>query len=292
MKSVRVVGIIYNPRATKALSMAEEIFQTIGPGRQCWMGSADDEITNPHLDETDLIITVGGDGTILRAVRVAVAHDIPLLGVNLGRLGFMTELRAEEALKRIPRYLEGGGWLEERSMLQVQVLHGGGDPDPTDSPSFHALNDAVLGRGAGARLIWVKAFVDGASLTSYRADAVIVSSATGSTGYNLSAGGPILDPHAQEMILKPVAPHVGLATAVVLRASATVELTVESDDGAILSVDGYLDQRIQKGDGVRIQRSPKKARFVREGGDKEFYASLTRRLGFEGGMGAGRAVFY
>lgn len=89
-----------------------------------------------------------------------------------------------------------------------------------------------------------------------------------------------------------MAPHVGLATAVVLSASATVELTVESDDGAILSVDGYLDQRIQKADGVRIQRSPKKARFVREGGHQEFYASLTRRLGFEGGMGASRAIFY
>ena len=293
MKTVNVVGIIYNSIAPKAPGLAEQIAGVIGPGRDSWMEPASSiDIADADLAQTDLIITVGGDGTILRAARVAALHDIPLLGVNLGRLGFMTELRARDALERIPQYLEGGARLEERSMLKAQVICQSPDSGSTDPPWQNALNDVVLGRGSASRLIRVQAVVDGASLTSYRADAVIVSSATGTTGYNLSAGGPILDPRAQEMVLKPVAPHVGLATAVVLPSTATVELTVDSTDGAILSLDGYLDQHVQSGDGVRIRKSPKTAKFLREKSSKEFYASLTRRLGFEGGMGAGRAVFY
>ena len=242
-------------------------------------------------------MTVGGDGTILRTARAAVAHDIPLLGVNMGRLGFMTELRPADALERIPGFLEGGGWVEERSMIKARVFDGATSEEEGESGScnfgwHHALNDVVVTRGETPRLIWVRALVDGAELTSYRADAVVVSSATGSTGYNLSAGGPILDPRAEEMVLKPVAPHVGLATAVVLPPSVSVELRVTSSDGAVLSVDGYLNLPVEKGSGVRIQGSERKAKFLRERSSKEFYASLTRRLGFEGGMGAGRAVFY
>ena len=293
MKTVNVVGIIYNPMAPKAPGLAQQIAGVIGPGRDSWMEPVSSiDIADADLAQTDLIITVGGDGTILRAARVAALHDIPLLGVNLGRLGFMTELRARDALERIPKYLEGGARLEERSMLKAQVLFQSPDSGSADPPWQNALNDVVLGRGSASRLIRVQAVVDGAHLTSYRADAVIVSSATGTTGYNLSAGGPILDPRAQEMVLKPVAPHVGLATAVVLPSTATVELTVDSTDGAILSLDGYLDQHVQSGDGVRIRKSSKTAKFLREKSSEEFYASLTRRLGFEGGMGAGRAVFY
>ena len=293
MKPVKVIGIIYNPRAPKAVSMGKDLLDALSPGRRCWMESAaNEEISNPLVEETDLIITVGGDGTILRSARLAVPHKIPILGINMGRLGFMTELRANEALDNLTAYLEGKGWLEERSMLQVQVTSQGSSSKSSNEPLYHALNDAVLGRGAVARLIRVKAWVDGVHLTSYRADAVVICTATGSTGYNLSAGGPILHPQAREMILKPVAPHVGLATAMVLSSSSTVELTVESDDSAILSVDGYQDQLLKRGEGIKIQRSPCKALFLRMGSPEEFYATLTRRLGFDAGQGAGRAVFY
>ena len=293
---ISVVGIVYNARSSEAKKMAGEIAGLVGPGRESWSKSAGElGEGDASLKETDLIVTVGGDGTILRAARAAVAHDIPLLGVNMGRLGFMTELRPADALERIPGFLEGGGWVEERSMIKARVFNG--EEDEEESGSFqsgwhHALNDVVVTRGDTPRLIWVRALVDGAELTSYRSDAVIVSTATGSTGYNLSAGGPILDPRAEEMVLKPVAPHVGLATAVVLPPSVSVELRVTSSDGAVLSVDGYLNLPVEEGSGVRIQSSERKAKFLRERSSKEFYASLTRRLGFEGGMGAGRAVFY
>ncbi len=291
---ISVVGIVYNARSSEAKKMAGEIAVLVGPDRESWTKAAGGlREGDAFLKETDLIITVGGDGTILRAARAAVAHDVPLLGVNMGRLGFMTELRPADALERIPGFLEGGGWVEERSMIKTRIFDG----EESASGSFrsewhHALNDVVVTRGVTPRLIWVRALIDGAELTSYRADAVVVSSATGSTGYNLSAGGPILDPRAEEMVLKPVAPHVGLATAVVLPPSVSVELRVTSSDGAVLSIDGYLNLPVEEGWGVRIQSSERKAKFLRERSSKEFYASLTRRLGFEGGMGAGRAVFY
>ena len=289
VKPAKIVGVIYNPRVPMAVSMGREIFEALSPLRQCWIESAvSEEIAHPLVEETDLIITVGGDGTILRAVRVAVHYNIPILGVNLGRLGFMTELRADEALPKISHYLEGAGWLEERSMLQVQVVSGDGMSEGDRGLSYDALNDAVLVRGAVARLVRVRACVDGVHFTSYRADAVIICTATGSTGYNLSAGGPILHPQAPEMVLKPVAPHIGLATAVVLPKSSIVKLTVESTDPAILSVDGYQDLTLKHGDGVRIQSSPRKAQFLREGSPERFYATLTRRLGFD----ESQAVFY
>ncbi len=232
---ISVVGIVYNARSSRAKDMAGEIAGLVGPGRESWSKAAGDlGEQDASLKETDLIVTVGGDGTILRTARAAVAHDIPLLGVNMGRLGFMTELRPADALERIPGFLEGGGWVEERSMIKARVFdgeEGTGGSDSLESEWHHALNDVVVTRGETPRLIWVRALVDGAELTSYRADAVVVSSATGSTGYNLSAGGPILDPRAEEMVLKPVAPHVGLATAVVLPSSVSVELRVTSSDG-------------------------------------------------------------
>jgi NAD+ kinase len=292
LKPPKTVGIIFNPGNEQAVAMAQELAKALGSDRRCWTLSAGSEDTaGVPLEETDLAITVGGDGTILRAARMVVPYGIPILGVNLGRLGFMTELRGEDALERIPHYLEGGGWLEERAMLQIKSLGKEGSSKSEDGP-FHALNDMVLARGALARLIRVGAHVDGAHLTTYRSDAVIVSTATGSTGYNLSAGGPILHPEARGMVLKPVAPHVGLATAVVLPPSTTLELTVESDDPVILSVDGFGDMNLQQGEGVRIQESSNKVLFLREGPPNNFYATLTRRLGFDMGLGIGRAIFY
>ncbi len=292
MKPINTVGIIFNARAPRAVAMAEEVHQAVSPLRRCWKKAANGAATHPLIEETDLLITVGGDGTILRAAQAAAPHRVPILGINLGRLGFMTELRAEEALSKIPTFLEGAGWVEERAMLKVRVLRGEGSAQTAESPSYHALNDVVLGRGAVARVIRVQAWIDGAHLTFYRADAVVICTATGSTGYNLSAGGPILQPQAQEMVLKPVAPHVGLATALVLPSSAVVELQIESEDPAIFSVDGFMDLSLQKGDGVRVERSEMTGLFLRDRAPEEFYGSLTRRLGFESNQGAGRAVFY
>ena len=293
MKAPKVVGVVYNPRSPEAVLMAKTIKDDFCPDENSWIEEirSDGGLT-PNMLTTDILITVGGDGTILRAARAVVGKNIPILGINLGRLGFMTELRSDDAFERIPYFLKGGGWIEQRSTLEVIVLRHGKEITLGKTGSQIALNDVVLARGAKPRLMRAKAFVDGAEFTSYRADAVIISSATGSTGYNLAVGGPILHPTADEMILKPVAPHVGLATAVVLPATSEVELMIESDHDSILSVDGFLEFPLQIDDVIKVKHSHHLVSFLREGSRRRVYDTLMRRLGFESGIGSGRAIFY
>ena len=304
MKPAEIIGIVYNSRAPEATAMTSALIERLNLEDRVWVRSASDiDLNVAEAKDTDLIITVGGDGTIIRAARLAVLHAIPILGVNMGRLGFMTELEANEALDKVPLYMEGTIRVEERCMLQAAILpkngqdsherphlvNGQGRDDPGD---YHALNDAVVGRGAMSRVVNISAFIDGAYLTDFRADAVMVSTATGSTGYNLSVGGPILSPQASEIILKAVAPHVGMAPALVLPSTSVVDLAVETDHPVMLSVDGYIDLELAPGDSVRVRRSPHKALFLRAHPHTQFYATLTRRLGFGGGQSTTRAIQY
>jgi NAD+ kinase len=298
MDRPEIVGIVYNSRVPEAKAMTTALVERFDLSGKGWVRSADDvEEGIPEAADTDLIITVGGDGTIIRAAGVSVLHRIPILGINMGRLGFMTELEAAEALDNVPQYLEGNARIEERCMLQVDyaTTHGrstGKSAKGAHEHVHHALNDAVVGRGAVTRLIRVTASIDGAVLTTFGADGVIVATATGSTGYNLSVGGPILSPEAGEIIVKAVAPHVGMAPALVLPATSVVELSVETDHQVMLSVDGYVDRELITGDLVRAQRSPHKARFLRGHPPTHFYGTLTQRLGFGGGQSSTRAIQY
>ncbi len=287
------IGIVYNSRVPEAHLMTSALIERLNLKDRSWMCPVSDVDPNmPEAQDTGLIITIGGDGTIIRATRLSVPHGIPLLGINMGRLGFMTELEPEEALEKVPQYLEGAARVEERCMLQVHILTRGmrdcQEPHSNGTPAYHALNDVVVGRGAVARLVSIRTLIDGAHLTSFRADAVIVSTATGSTGYNLSVGGPILYPQSSEIILKAVAPHVGMASALVLPPTSVTELIIETDHQATFSVDGYVDRELAPGDGVRVQLSPYKARFLRANPPTHFYETLTRRLGFD----ATRAIQY
>ena len=249
-----------------------------------WIGPAEDlDAMGPRAADTKLLITVGGDGTILRAAKLASTYDIPILGINMGRLGFMTELEGHDAMERLHDYLDGTPWVEERAMLQVQVLDEEGKPRP-DIPAQHALNDAVIGRGIISRVITVTTSIDGAQLTTYRADAVIVSTATGSTGYNLSVGGPIIYPQAEVMVIVPVAPHLGLATGLVVPGTSVLQFTLESDVEALISVDGYLNVPLRREDRIQVKASPYKARFLRTHPSNRFFHTLTRRLDFGGAV--------
>ena len=195
------VLIVYNPRSDEARGLAEALASRLGTAHRIRSADEAGELASPV--GLQAVVTVGGDGTILRAVQVAAPAGVPLLGVNMGRLGFMTEVEALDALERVPRYLEPGyAWVEERSMLEARV-----DPvTAAGSPwgPVHALNDVVVGRGVPARLVHIRAVVDGVELATYRADAIIVATATGSTGYALSAGGPVLYPR-----LVRYAPYAG-----------------------------------------------------------------------------------
>ena len=272
------IGIIYNARVPEALDLSTAILHDLNLSEHSWISPAENlETLLPRAENTDLVITVGGDGTILRAVSFTGPAAIPIVGINMGRLGFMTELQVDEAMERLPFYFNGDSRLDERNMLQATVIraNGGG----TDGP-YHALNDVVLTRGAVSQVVTVAGTIDGTPLTTFRADGVILSTATGSTSYNLAVGGPILDPESDSMVLKTVAAHMGLSAALVLQASAEVTLALEGHQPAILSVDGYVDYPLDLGDRVEVKQSPHKARFLRAHPPSYFFGTLTRRLGF------------
>jgi NAD+ kinase len=278
---MKSVGIIYNARIPEALDLGTAILQQLPLPEESWISPAENlEALKERAEQTGLVITVGGDGTILRAIQVTAPIGIPMVGINMGRLGFMTELQVHEALERLPLYLNGECRVEARNMLQARVIKGDPGLGPGKKGPYHALNDVVLARGAVSRVVTVSGYVDGAQLTTFRADAVILSTATGSTGYNLAVGGPILDPLSDHLVLKPVAAHMGLSAGLVLGPDAKVGLSLEGYQDAILSIDGYLDYPLVPGDRVELRQSPYKARFLRAHPPNHFYATLTRRLGF------------
>lgn len=275
------IGIIYNARVPEALDLSTAILHELDLSQDSWISPAENlETLLPKAESTDLVITVGGDGTILRAVNFTGPAGIPIVGINMGRLGFMTELQVDEAMTRLPFYFNGDSEaprIDERNMLQATVIRA--NSSGTDGP-YHALNDVVLTRGAVSRVVTVAGTIDGAPITTFRADGVILSTATGSTGYNLAVGGPILDPESDSMVLKTVAAHMGLSAALVLKPSTEVGLTLEGFQPAILSVDGIIDHPVDLGDRVELKQSPHKARFLRAHPPSYFFGTLTRRLGF------------
>jgi len=272
------IGIIYNARVPEALDLSTSILHDLNLSQDSWLSPAENlESLLPRAENTDLVITVGGDGTILRAVNFTGPAGIPIVGINMGRLGFMTELQVDEAMDRLPSYFDDGSRVDERNMLQATVTRA--NSAQTDGP-YHALNDVVLTRGEASRVVTVAGTIDSAPVTTFRADGVIMSTATGSTGYNLAVGGPILDPESDSLVLKTVAAHMGLSAALVLKASTEVSLTLEGYQKAILAVDGIVDHPLDLGDRVDLKQSPHKARFLRAHPPSYFFGTLTRRLGF------------
>ena len=276
--AVKKVGILYNPMIEVAYTLAKELEKLLdSSGVSVWLCSAwEGEKAGAQAGDTDLILTTGGDGTILRAAHVALLAQTPVTGVNLGKLGFMTELSADEAVDRLPALLAGDGWIDERTVLEAELLPA--DGGRKSARTFYALNDVVVARGAVARTVYIEASIDGEPLTTYKADGVIVATATGSTGYSLSAGGPILHPQAEEFLLLPILPHLSLAYTVVLPSAAVVELRISTSHQATLSIDGYVNLPLSSGAIVTIRHSSKKARFLRIHPETSFYGSLEQRL--------------
>ena len=272
--NLKRVGILYHPRVETTQLKAGELQQFLeARGISVWLGSSwDTEKARTQIGGTDLILAVGGDGTILRVAQAVVPAAIPITGINMGKLGFMTELSAEEALSKLPDLLAGKGWLDERAMLQVAFGTGAG------AKVHHALNDVVVARGAIPRVVYVEASIDDEILKNYRADGVIVATATGSTGYALAAGGPILYPQSQDFILVPIAPHLSASYALVLPPAAVIRLRLSTVHQATLSIDGQLNLPLADGDTITLKRSPHTTRFLRIHPANYFYQSLKERL--------------
>ena len=223
------------------------------------------------LRDADLLVCVGGDGTVLHASEFASQTGTAIFGVRMGRLGFLTETVEADAEASFSEVLLGHARLEVHSMVQARI----GESEP-----MHALNDVVIGRAVLGKTISVGARIDGVLVAEYRADAVVVASATGSTGYALSVGGPILHPSSDDMILVAVAPHLTRANPLVLPGGTRLRLFVERGDEALISVDGLHQRPISTGTVVEIGVSERTARFVRLGGPERFYDNIAKRLGW------------
>lgn len=220
----------------------------------------------------DLLIAFGGDGTILRAARLAAGDGVPILGVNLGGFGFLAEVVTEELPDALPDLVAGRFELDERMMLQAAV-------ETADGPqALLALNDVVVTKAGVARVLRLRLVVNGEHLATYPADGVIVATPTGSTAYSLSAGGPILDPRVEALVITPICPHTFNARSVVVDQNdvVDVELTTPSAD-ATVSVDGRIGVSLGEAGRVRVQRAPQTTRFVRLR-DSSFYGILRTKL--------------
>ncbi len=220
----------------------------------------------------DLVIVLGGDGTLLSAARVTAAIDVPLLGVNLGTLGFLTDVPVQSLYSMLDAIADGKASTEERALMQCQLLRGN-----EVRGSYLVFNDAVVNKTALARLNDYELFVDGVFVSSYRSDGMIVATPTGSTAYSLSAGGPILTPTVKAFVVTPVSPHSLTHRPLVVPDSAEIEILLRSaEEVAYLSLDGQPGLDLQDGDRVRCRRSEHHVTLFRTGSD--FFHALRTKL--------------
>jgi len=272
---MRTIGLLYHPSRPESQALAEALGEALS-GACVRRFAADDENALRQAAPTlDLLITLGGDGTIVRAVRSVAQAGTPVLGVNLGRLGFLAEVDPDDMLEIVPALLRGEYAIEERMMLAVTVEREG-----KRLFESHAINDAVLARGAISRTVRVSVEVDGRHVMTPVADGVIVSTPTGSTAYCLAAGGPIVAPDLNCLAITPIAPHLGIVRSFIIPPQRQVCLRLIKGEGAMLTVDGQVDIAVSPGDVVCASMSEQRARFVRLAGAGYYYESVLRRLGW------------
>jgi NAD+ kinase len=229
----------------------------------------------------DFLLTLGGDGTLLRGARLAGPLDVPVVGCNLGKLGFLTTApldRLEELLHR----LRDGQFEEERRLALRVGLHPADGPDgraaAEPSESFYALNDAVVHKGGFARLISMRVWVNEEEIGQYSADGIVLATATGSTAYSLSAGGPILVPSLDALVASPICPHTMSIRPVVVPADATISVEILSRmEGILVTVDGQTGGRLGGGGRVSVRRSPHPVKLIRMP-DQNFFSVLRQKM--------------
>ena len=273
--------IIANYSKSGAVEAANRVMEYIkGKGLDACLSISDDDIEDGLIREelikdAECAIVLGGDGTLIRAVHTTRKHPIPFVGVNFGTLGFLTDVDIEDIQSMVDRLIAGDYEKEERMLLSGTVR---GVMDGR----MLALNDIVVARSDALRLISVKISVNGQFFDEYEADGVIVSTPTGSTGYNLSAGGPIVNPKTSLLVITPISPFTLSRKSVVFDADDKVEIELmakrkEQGDGAVVSFDGYENISLQVGDVVDIRRSNHSVTLLRFS-DMNFYDRLRRKI--------------
>ncbi len=276
LEAIRSVGVLGHPLRPSTAPLAEEIAASLrarGVAAWVWTGASTAQALQPG---TDLVVAIGGDGAMLRAARVCAPEGIPVLGINVGRLGFLTEIsgpdRWPEALRAL---LDGRYWIEERMMVRYQAWR-----EDSLLCEGEALNDVVMAHGTVASTAWLETYIDQGWTTTYAADALIVATPTGSTAYALAVGGPILPPELRNILVIPVAPHLSMDRPIVVSEGAVIDIFVspENRGGVTLAADGVLAANLSVGDRINVQASPHGSRFLRLRSRSYFYRSLLDRL--------------
>lgn len=261
-------ALVVHPRRPPAHRLAQEL--------AAWLQAEGHEVRLPTPDarsaeldglacdeadvgEVDLVVSLGGDGSILRAVRLAADAGVAVLGVNFGQLAYLAEVEPGDARAAVERWLAGDFDIVERMRLAVRVTNAGGD---RASPALGALNEAVVEKLDRGRSVRLSLSVDGRFFTAYRADGLIVASPTGSTAYSLSVRGPILAPTHQALVVTPVSPHSLFDRSLVLPPDTTIRIEVQSEQPAALALDGDVCRVLQPGGVVECTASPRPARLV------------------------------
>lgn len=268
----RRIVVTGHPKLANALQEAEAISAYLKQkGLDAPHGSLNDEELRKrvHAGEFDLLVAVGGDGTMLRAGHLCAPHGVPVLGVNRGRLGFLFQIEEGGWQKMLDQLLAGDFWVESRMMLHAELLRAG-----ESLGSWQAVNDVVVARGQYLRPIHIRASVDSQYLTTYVADGLIASTATGSTAYALAVGGPVLPPEVRNILLIPIAAHLSMDRGVVLSEGSMVSINVLSEN-AILSVDGQVPIGLAEDDRVDVCAGENTVKFIRFGDPGYFYRNLT-----------------
>jgi NAD+ kinase len=271
-------GFAYNPTSEAAMAVRDRALEWCGRAAvDGWSAEAGDvaalvrELGTP----TDALVVVGGDGTFLRAARAVASVDVPILGVNSGKVGFLSRAEAAELEAVLERVRTGAFSLEPRMVLETRIVPGG---DAPETAPHVALNEAAVVRGSAARVVRLEVAVDDSHLATYIADGLVVSTPTGSTGYAFSAGGPILDPTSRNLIVVPIAAYLAGIRSVVVGPRHRVTVRVESAADVLVSIDGHDDVPLRVGDVVRVQARERPIHFLQPDGGPDFWELLRRKV--------------
>jgi NAD+ kinase len=271
------LGFAYNPTNEAALDLRERAAGWCQMhGVEHWAAAAGDtDALRADLPSTDVLFVLGGDGTFLRAARAVAEVDVPLLGVNLGKVGFLSKVEADELESVLVMIAEGDYTLEERMALEGRIHPGGADPRPD---RLLALNDIVIARGALARVCRIDVAIDDTHLATFTADGLVVASPTGSTGYSFSAGGPIVEPGSRTLIVTPIAGYLSAIRSIVAGPTQVVRCRVVDAHEALVSIDGREDIPLAVGDVVSVTALERPIRLVEPRGTVPFWDLLRRKV--------------
>lgn len=274
--TVTRIGFAYNPTIEAAAELGERAAgwcRMRGVGH--WAAPAGETATLVgELPSTDILVVLGGDGTFLRAAQAVAEVDVPLLGINLGKVGFLSKAEAHQLEAVLGQLHTGAFSVGERMGLAGSILPAGRPA----SAQFTALNDIVVARGSLARVVKLDVTIDESHLATFVADGLVVSSPTGSTGYSFSAGGPILDPQSRNLVVTPIAGYLSAIRSIVVSPSQVVRARVVDAHEALVSVDGREDHRIAVGDIVEVRALERPIRFVEPDGSMPFWDLLRTKV--------------